>query len=393
MRIAILTSGILPVPAVQGGAVENLIDFYLEYNHQHKLHDITVYSVADKAVRNHPALQSDVNHYVFIDMDSWWAKLRKKWYGKRHQKEYYHYSIEYFFQEAIRRVSDEHYDMLLIENRPGYALKISRDLGAKVVVHLHNDFMNADTPSAKEIYKRTDKVICISEYIRGKVRTIYNSDSKCSTVLNGINLKAFTKPKTTIQRTDFRLKDDDFVLVFSGRVIPAKGIRSLILAMNELKDYPNIKLMIIGGSFYGNEARKTPFIEELIKLSWDVRQQIIFTGFKPYQEIPSLLSLADIAVLPSVWEEPLGLTCIEAMATGLPVITTNQGGIPETVTADCAVMLDVDETLPQRIATAILDLYEHPEKRKTMSEAAKKRSQLFSKERYAREFFEALEEK
>ena len=109
------------------------------------------------------------------------------------------------------------------------------------------------------------------------------------------------------------------------------------------------------------------------------------------KQLHSLLSLADIAVLPSVWEEPLGLTCIEAMAIGLPVITTNQGGIPETVTADSAVMLDVDETLPLRIATAILNLYEHPEKRKAMSEAAKKRSQFFSKERYAKNFFEALE--
>ena len=45
MRIAILTSGILPVPAVQGGAVENLVDFYLEYNDRHRLHDITVYSI------------------------------------------------------------------------------------------------------------------------------------------------------------------------------------------------------------------------------------------------------------------------------------------------------------------------------------------------------------
>lgn len=46
MRIAILTSGILPIPAVLGGAVENLIDYYLEYNNQHSLHDISVYSVA-----------------------------------------------------------------------------------------------------------------------------------------------------------------------------------------------------------------------------------------------------------------------------------------------------------------------------------------------------------
>ena len=48
MKIAIITSGILPVPAVQGGAVENLTDYYLEYNEQHCLHDITVYSVWQK---------------------------------------------------------------------------------------------------------------------------------------------------------------------------------------------------------------------------------------------------------------------------------------------------------------------------------------------------------
>ena len=48
MKIAILTSGILPIPAVQGGAVENLIDYCLEYNERHSLHEIMVFSV------NHP---------------------------------------------------------------------------------------------------------------------------------------------------------------------------------------------------------------------------------------------------------------------------------------------------------------------------------------------------
>ena len=63
MRIAILTSGILPIPAVQGGAVENLIDFYLEYNNQLQLYDITVYSVWHPDVKKHSALISKVNHY------------------------------------------------------------------------------------------------------------------------------------------------------------------------------------------------------------------------------------------------------------------------------------------------------------------------------------------
>ena len=65
MRIAILTSGILPVPAVQGGAVENLIDFYLDYNDKNKLHDITIYSVWHPDVERHPALKSDSNHYIY----------------------------------------------------------------------------------------------------------------------------------------------------------------------------------------------------------------------------------------------------------------------------------------------------------------------------------------
>ena len=68
-----------------------------------------------------------------------------------------------------------------------------------------------------------------------------------------------------------------------------------------------------------------------------------------------------------------------------------RGGIPEEVTEDNAILLDTDELFIDNLAKAILDLYEHPEKRRAMSEAALKRSKLFSKERYAREFFEALE--
>ena len=80
MKIAILTSGILPVPAVRGGAVENLIDFYLEYNEVHHLHDITVYSIDDQQVHGHRALSSRNNHYHFIKTDTLRAKICKRMY-------------------------------------------------------------------------------------------------------------------------------------------------------------------------------------------------------------------------------------------------------------------------------------------------------------------------
>lgn len=78
MKIAILTSGIFPVPAVQGGAVETLVDYYLEYNDRHRLHDITVFSVSHPKVDGHAARRSDVNHYRYIDTSSLWAKVRKR---------------------------------------------------------------------------------------------------------------------------------------------------------------------------------------------------------------------------------------------------------------------------------------------------------------------------
>ena len=90
MKIAILTSGIMPVPAVQGGAVETLIDFYLSYNDQHRLHDITIYSIWYPDVLQHQALHSDVNHYVYIKTHGFWATFKKKLYQLTHGLPLYH---------------------------------------------------------------------------------------------------------------------------------------------------------------------------------------------------------------------------------------------------------------------------------------------------------------
>jgi glycosyltransferase involved in cell wall biosynthesis len=100
--------------------------------------------------------------------------------------------------------------------------------------------------------------------------------------------------------------------------------------------------------------------------------------------------MADIAVIPSMWEEPFGLTVVEAMAAGLPLITTRSGGIPE-ICEGVATIVERDDIV-NNLAQAILDLYEHPEKRKQMAAASLERAKLFDKETYAKNFFEALEE-
>ena len=90
-----------------------------------------------------------------------------------------------------------------------------------------------------------------------------------------------------------------------------------------------------------------------------------------------------------MWDEPFGLTVVEAMAAGLPLITTRSGGIPE-ICEGVATIVERDKIV-DNLSNAILDLYNHPEKRKQMVAASRERSKLFDKERYAREFFKALD--
>jgi glycosyltransferase involved in cell wall biosynthesis len=389
MRIAILTAGVLPVPAVQGGAVENLIDFCLEFNDKYHLHDITVYSISHPAVKNHTALKSKNNHYRFINTNNWIARIKKKIYLRQYGgEEYYHYSVEYFFHEACKHISKQNYDIIIIENRPAFALKLHGKTNAKLVLHQENDYLNSNLQAHSEIYQKYSCIINTSSYVTQRVRTIDPNDSKCHTVLNGIDTQRFYNA-TAISRHIIGLNEKQFVIVFSGRLTKDKGILELILAIKKLSNTVNCKLLIIGASAYGKDKEPTRFIRKLEEETKAIHESVFYTGYVDYKDIPSYLKVADIAVVPSMWEEPFGLTVVEAMAAGLPLITTRSGGIPE-ICEGVATIVERDNIV-DNLAAAILDLYQHPEKRKQMSAASLERSKLFDKETYAKNFFAALE--
>ena len=391
MKIAILTSGILPVPAVQGGAVENLIDFYLAYNERQKLHDITVYSIKHPKTKQHPALSSDVNHYYYIDTSSIIAKILRTFYRLFHKDEYYNYFIEYYFEQAFKHLRKQSYDCIILENRPGYAYKLSQRLSTRLVLHLHNDLLNQNSKFHSEVLNSLHKILTVSDYIKSRVCSIEETD-KVNTVHNGIDLQRFSPHiKCDINREDFGLSPDNFVLLFSGRINKDKGVSELIDAMLKLKDTSNIKLLILGSSFFGDAINEDEFIKSLKSKTRVIADRISFTGFIPYSKMPNYLKLADVAVIPSIWDDPFPTTVLEAQGMGLPIITTYRGGIPEEVTKNNAIMLETDEHLVDHLASAILDLYQHPEKRQKMAAASLERSKLFDKETYAKNFFATLE--
>ncbi len=371
MKIAILTSGILPVPAVQGGAVETLIDFYLDYNNRHQLHNITVYSVPSK-----------------IPL---WMKIIRKCYSITHRNGYYHPSIEYFLHKTKKDIRRKQYDIIILENRPAYALRLKEITQARLICHLHNDFLNSETPQAKEIYNNLWRIITVSNYIKSRVQTINADSNKCQTINNGIDLEKFKNNEKALNTTKQEQESVPMTIVFSGRLNKEKGIMELIEAMNRLQNYSQIKLMVLGSSFYGNADNVNEFIKMLRFKAEPLKERIVFTGFIPYSDMPNYLKKADVAVIPSVWDDPFPTTVLEAQAMGLPIISTRRGGIPEEVTERNAILLDTDEYFIDNLASAILDLYRHPEKRELMSKVSLERAKLYDKETYARNFFKALE--
>lgn len=388
MKIAVLTSGILPVPAVQGGAAENLIDFYLDYNDRHRLHDITVYSVYHPDVSRHPAKHSEVNHYIYINRCSVWARLKAKLYGKFHPNEYYHYQLEYFFEQAYKKLKRQHYDLIILENRPGYAIKLRKRLDTPIISHIHTDLVSPDSPQAEALIKANDGFICVSEYIKSRILSV-GLPTKAIVVYNGLDSKKFSpvldNRKTTITRQSLGFNDNDFLVIYTGRIVPDKGVKELVKGIQLLKDEPDIKLLVVGGDNYADSVSSNPYLDELYEMGRQMAGRTVFTGFVPYNQLPSYLSIADVAVVPSHINEALGMTCIEACAMGLPVIATNDGGIPETLTGQKHILIDKDGDLPRQIADALLHVKAH-----YSDFTGNQLSPRFSQETYARTFFEEI---
>ena len=390
MKLAVLTCGILPIPSVQGGAVENLIDFYLEYNNIHKLHDITVYSPWNEKIANHPALLSDVNKYIFIDVTSLKARFERKLYSFFHSNEYYNYFIEYYFEKVYIDLKTKDYDYIILENGAGLAYKLSQRGYKNIILHMHNEVRESKAKYHKIIFRNITKILTVSNFIKRKASVLFPA-KKIETVHNGIDLNNFIrKAEPCINRQQIGFDDNDFVMVYSGRINKEKGVSELIDAMLILKDISNIKLMIIGGTFFGNADNEDDFVCSLKNKAKVIEHKIIFTGFIPYANMPDYLQMADIAVIPSIWDDPFPTTELEAQAMGLPIITTKRGGIPEEVSEDNAILLDTSKNLVENLANAIFDLYLHPKKRQQMAAASNERSKLFDKTNYAENFFAAL---
>lgn len=177
----------------------------------------------------------------------------------------------------------------------------------------------------KTVFTRADRIIAISRFTKHSLASIYDiPTSKVRVIYNGVSLQKNECCKPDIQEISDQLGiTGDFVFLFVGRPDVRKGLQVLMKAFrNVIKWNRNVKLIIVGQGQW-NEFKK-------IAENYGIFKHIIFMGWVDDVTLRKLYSLCDIFVLPSLLEG-FGLTLLEAMAMGKPVVTTKVGGIPEFV--------------------------------------------------------------
>jgi glycosyltransferase involved in cell wall biosynthesis len=215
---------------------------------------------------------------------------------------------------------------------------------------------------------RARKIIAVSHFTKWELTNYYKIPAhKIKVIHNGVDINKF-KPAIDKRKikTQLGLKPDDLAIVSVGRLYARKGLFTLIESMPAVvKRFPRAKF-IISGKGQSDEIAKLNAHAQRV----GVKDNIIFTGYTPDKELPKLYQAADVFAFSTFYEHhPFAV--LEALATGLPVVTTTVGGIPETIDSGKNGIL-VEPFNSKQFSDAIQHLLDHPTKAVEMGAKARK---------------------
>ena len=213
MKIGIVAPGGLPIPASSGGAVETLIDVFIE--HEIGTEDQIV--VVSGSQQRNTSVCFEKKNVKYYQEES---VVEKKSLLNRIFKHLYP-NIDYrtYLKAAINRLKSEKCDCILVENRPLFVEPIARACGVPTVLHLHNDSIPVyGRKNRPDLDRYCSRVIVVSDYIRKCIERDYCS-VPVSVVHNGIALNEFNKEKNESKRTSIRdkfgLSPNDILIKFT----------------------------------------------------------------------------------------------------------------------------------------------------------------------------------
>jgi spore coat protein SA len=350
LRIALISTEKLPVPPIAGGAVQLYINGILPFLKDK--HEITVFTVKHEKLNDYET----INGVRFIRMDA----IPK----------------EIYIDNVIKNIGDE-YDLVHVFNRPKWVKLFADKLPmTKISLSIHNEMFlpkKISSREAEECVERVEFINTVSKFIANGIEEFYPSaKDKLKVVYSGANTDEYktvwsTEGKRLKKDLSAKYKLEDYkVILFVGRLNEKKGVDILLKAMKLVMKYsPKTALLVVGSNWFGANER-TEYTTGLEKLAKEISDNILFTGFLTPDEVCKHYNLADVFVCPSQWNEPLARVHYEAMAAGLPIITTNRGGNAEVVRGYGNGLVLNNYSNPNTLADYILYLLRNPKKARRM---------------------------
>jgi len=215
------------------------------------------------------------------------------------------------------------------------SIKFARKLGIPTVLTNHSIFLanSSDhlwTPMSYFLFpfrhyiNEAEKIIAVSKAAADFIEH-FSRREKIVVIPNGVDVHRFTFVKSTVANgLPFSILKKPTIL-YVGRLVYRKGIHVLLRSMPYiLEAIPDTQLLIAGSGYMESFIR-------LLTKSLNLEDHIRLLGFVPEDELPSLYNLSDLFILPSIYAESFGITLLEAMASGTPIVASAIGGIPEVV--------------------------------------------------------------
>lgn len=259
-----------------------------------------------------------------------------------------------------------------VHNRADIALDLARRLpSVPISLFLHNDPQGMGkmktAPERERVAGRMARVIGVSDFVCGRFREgLAPGVAPPFALPNAIDLESLPRAAPATRRNP--------VVLYVGRLVPEKAPDVFVQAAGQaLRSLPGWRAEMIGGDRFGVEHGDTPFIRSLRTQA--EAAGVAMLGYRPHEAVLEAMAHAAIVVMPSRWQEPFGLTALEAMACGAALVCSPRGGLPE-VAGDAAFYADPDD--PVGVAAAILALALDPARRHEAAAAGARRAVMFS---------------
>ncbi len=313
MKIALIATEKLPVPAIRGGAIQIYLEAVSKLLAKH--HHVTVISINDPDLKQSETTQGV--HYVRLNKDNYVADIKQF-------------------------IDSNHFDVIHVCNRPLWIEDLkAASPNSKFILSVHNEMFAQGKMTDEEgnqCLSHLSKVVTVSDYIGKTITSRFpTAKGKVQTVYSGVDLSTY-HPRWTNEgrklreaiRSQLNLTDKKIVL-FVGRLSKVKGPHILLHSLPEIiEKHPDAHMVFIGSKWFG-ENDVNNYVKHLYTLGAMYPENITFIKFVEPKDIPKLYSMADVFVCCSQWQEPLARVHYEAMAAGLPLITSDRGGNPEVI--------------------------------------------------------------